>query len=110
MKRTEPQRIAVYEPFCKGFEHAPFNTSLLDTLAHAFPWAMIRFHAEPEHLAHVVREWVLRRRDVPNTRIEWIPMRVGSRHALNWRRWNGERRRCRLLLEQAGSERRTCPS
>lgn len=46
-------KIALLEPQCRGLQHVPFNTSLLETLLLSLPDACFIFDAEQEHVTHV---------------------------------------------------------
>ena len=74
------------EPQCWGFEHAPFNAALLDTVLLAYPDSPVLFAGEREHVERVRQ--ALGKYDAKSLqRVEWqvisIPPRhLGGRHRL----------------------------
>ncbi len=65
----------LYEPVCRGAEHAPFNAALLATTLEAYPRRAVMFLAEPEHLGEVR---ALLDRTTANA-IVWQPLDIAPR-------------------------------
>lgn len=89
--------IFIIEPACRGLEHSPVNSAMVQVCRLAFPEQRIRFHAEKTHLAAVQNLLPSRTRDG----VEWVGINVPPRYAGFGRRIFTELLLLRHVLAQA---------
>lgn len=70
--------IVVFEPLCRGWEHASFNAALLTTIREAIPEARTIFFGDKDHIDELSSEMGKKRA----VEIEWQEIKVPSTDAL----------------------------
>lgn len=99
-----PGRILVCEPQCRGFEHAPFNAALLQTLHAAWPEACLAFLSEAEH-GQWVRQALEQTGGSSLARTVWEEIQVPPESLRpwerNWDRFRFEWPTCRRMAWEA---------
>lgn len=97
--------ILIFETTWTGSIHAPGNSATAQIIAKAWPEQMVRFHADPSHLAELARDPEL----TGLGNVTLVPMRLsplyrGRPHLVSWRRMWSEFRNVRTALAQVPPE------
>lgn len=95
------EMIALCEPQCWGFEHAPFNAALLETVRLAEPIARLVFMGEGTHLSSVRAEMASNGLGRETERIEWQQILIPPRELGGRPRLLAERACCAQVLKSA---------
>ena len=89
--------IALCEPQCLAFEHAPFNAALLYMVSLAYPSAKIVFYGETTHI-ECVRDVLKNRQNMD--RIAFYPIRIPKRKSKDLMRLPMELTLCQHVLSK----------
>jgi len=92
-------KILLVEPQCAGFEHAPFNAAILQSVMLAFPSVEILFLAEGEHIV-CVRKY-LQERSILCDQIQWNKITIPKGSLTNWFRLPGDYKCCKTVFKIA---------